>query len=176
MRYFKQCRSCLRRTNNRGFTVIELIASIAIISILLSLLLVGASGFIKDARRAAAYANARTLYTYACNELLSETSGLSQYLARVKPTAPFKVLYSGAKDNCHKTSDAVLIDKLKRDILVGLPAIEDQGFRLYLIQDSTGQYQIEKAVVFTEHPEYADFNDSYTANGCYPVGSYEKMD
>ncbi len=52
MPFFKQCRASLCKAHNRGFTVIELIATIAIISILLSLLLVGTGGFIQDARRA----------------------------------------------------------------------------------------------------------------------------
>ncbi len=61
MPFFKQRRASLCKAQNRGFTVIELIATLAIISILLSLLLAGTGGFIKDARRAAAHANARTL-------------------------------------------------------------------------------------------------------------------
>jgi len=62
----------MKKTNKKGFTIVELVIVIAVIAILAAVLIPTFSGVIESARESAALSEAKNAYTIAMTEVLKD--------------------------------------------------------------------------------------------------------
>lgn len=154
-----------------GFSLLDMLVSLAIIALILSATMTNSGGIIGTARQVADNANARQAFTYLCSELIRDTSDVRQQLDTIGRSKTVQVNYSGPADACNSAVGTSASDKLKREIVKNVPGLKGKGFRIYLTRDSGGQYQIQKVAVFSKNPAKAVSSEAAKATGSYPVGA-----
>lgn len=152
-----------------GFSLLDMLVSLAIIALILSTTMTNSGGIIGTARQVADNANARQAFTYLCSQLISETSTASRLLIQMEQKNKVQVNYSGPADASNTALGTSAADKLKREIVRNVPGLKGKGFRVYFTRDSGGQYQILKVVVFSKNPAKAVSSEAAKATGSYPV-------